>query len=114
MDFVDDDRLDVGEGVGGVRREHQVEALGRRDQQIRRAPQHRLALARRGVAGAHPDLRKVESAGRSARFVDVDPFGSKGDAGQWRAQVLLHVEREGPERRYVEDTCAHPAVVGGR
>ena len=62
VDLVDDHRLDVDERVGGVRRQHQVEALGRRDQQVRRAAQHRLTLLGRRVAGAHPDVGKVQTA----------------------------------------------------
>ncbi len=63
VDLVDDDRLDVGERVGGVRRQHQVEALGRRDQQVGRAAQQRLAVLRRRVAGAHRDLGQDERHG---------------------------------------------------
>ena len=39
------------------RREHQVEALRRRDEQVRRPADQLLALARRRVAGAHGDVR---------------------------------------------------------
>ena len=63
VDLVDDDRLDAGQRLGGVRRQHQVEALGRRDQQVGRAADAALAVLRRRVAGAHRDLGKVEAAG---------------------------------------------------
>ena len=57
VDLVDDHGLDTDQRLGRRRREHQVEALGRGDQQVRRAPDEALAVAGRRVAGAHGDLR---------------------------------------------------------
>ena len=81
VDLVDDDGLDVGERVGGVRRQHEVEALGRRDQQVWRAPQHRLALACRRVPGAHSDVGEVQPAGRRPGIlIGGEPLGGEGDS----------------------------------
>ena len=88
MDLVDDDRLDVDERVGGVRRQHQVQTLGRRDQQVGGPAQHRLTLLGRRVAGAHPDLGKVQPAEIGASRLAGEPFGRQGDAGQRRRRFF--------------------------
>ena len=44
VDLVDDHRLDVAQGVPGLRREHQVERLGRGDQQVGRVADELAAL----------------------------------------------------------------------
>ena len=98
MDLVDDHGLDALQRLGGRRREHQVERLGRGDQQVGRTPDQLLALVGLGVAGAHRHL------GRRERH--ADPLGGEPDADQRRAQVLLDVERQRPQRRDVEHTCA--------
>ena len=95
VDLVDDHRLDADERLRGGRRQHQVQALGCRDQQVRRAPDEALAVARGGVAGAHGDLGRDDGL--------ADALGGEGDAGERSPQVLLDVEREGPEGRDVED-----------
>ncbi len=55
VDLVDDHRLDRAERLPRARGEHQVERLGRRDQDVRRVAQHRRALALGRVAGADAD-----------------------------------------------------------
>ena len=90
VDLVDDDRLDAAEHLARAGREHQVQRLGRRDQDVRRRPLHRGAVALRRVAGAHRDR-------------DVGP-----DAAQRRAQVTVDVVAERLERRHVDE----PRVVG--
>ena len=55
VDLVDDDRVDRREDLARVRREQEVERLGRRDEDVRRA---RIIVARSSagrVAGAHRD-----------------------------------------------------------
>lgn len=42
--LVDDDRVDVDERFAGLRREHEVERLGRRDEDVRREPQEPLPV----------------------------------------------------------------------
>jgi hypothetical protein len=44
MDLIDDDRLDASQRLPRVRREHEVEALGRGDQQVRRVAHEGLAF----------------------------------------------------------------------
>ncbi len=53
VDLVDDHRLDARQRLAGRRGQHQVERLGRGDQDVGRVPAHRGALALRRVAGAH-------------------------------------------------------------
>ena len=76
MDLVDDHRLGVHEELPRLRREHQVERLGRGYQHVGWRAEHRLALLLGGVAGADGDA-------------DV-----AADALERGAQVLLDVVRE--------------------
>ena len=84
VDLVHDHGLGVHEELARLRREHQVERLGRGDQDVRRLAQHRLALLLGRVAGADGD-------GHVA-----------ADALERRAQVLLDVVRERLQRRDVD------------
>ena len=104
VDLVDDDGLDAGQRLGGRARQHQVEALGRGDQQVRRVPDEALAVTRGRVAGAHRHLWLDHAL--------ADALGGEGDAGQWGAQVLLDVEREGPQGRDVQDAGAPSPILG--
>ena len=106
VDLVDDHRLDADERVARRRREHQVQRLGRRDQQVGRAPDELLAVARRRVAGAHADLGRDEGL--------AEPFGRQLDALQRGAQVLLDVERQGSQRGDVEHARAMSATFRPR
>ena len=99
VDLVDDDRLDADKGLSRRRGEHQVERLGRGDQQIGRAPDQLLAVVGRRVAGTHPDLWRHEPLSET--------LGGELDALHRCAQVLLDVERQRPQRRDVE----HPGAV---
>ena len=97
--------------LGGVRREHQVQALGRRDEQVGRPARasggpwptcHRCAWPPRERAPTDPCQRDSGEA-----------LGGEGDARQGRPQVLLDVERQRPQRRDVEDAGTR-RVVGRR
>ena len=94
VDLVDDHRLDPGEDLVRPRAHHQVQRLGRRDQDVRRLSQHRLALALRRVARSQPDR-------------DRRPHTPKR-----RAQVALHVVGERLERRDVDDPNPLPQRLG--
>ena len=83
------------EHLARLRGEHQVQRLGRRDEDVRRRAAHRRALALRRVAGA--DRRRVRSA---------------ADPAQRRAQVALDVVGQRLERRDVDE--ARVRVVLGR
>ena len=99
--LVDDHGLDAGEHLPGARGEQEVEALGRRDEHVRRRPQHAPALLGRRVARAHRDARRGQlEAGRRSR---------RANAGERRAQVALDVVVECLEGRDVE----HPQTLAG-
>ena len=97
--LVEDHRLDAGQRVAGGRGEHQEQRLGGGDQDVRRAawPATRRSAAR-GVAGADadPDLRLGQP----------QPHRLLPDAGQRAAQIALHVDREGLQRRHVQHAAA--------
>ena len=106
VDLVDDHGLDAAEVLPGRRREHQVERLGGGDEQVGRVAQHAAALVGGGVAGAHAHDRRVERLAQA--------LGGEADAGQRRPQVLLDVDRQGPQRGDVDQPGAVLAVVGRR
>ena len=83
------------EDLARLRGQHQVERLGRRDQDVGRRAQHRRALAGRRVAGADRDAHVVAEA----------------EAAQRRAQVALDVVGERLQRRDVDQPRA---VLAGR
>ncbi len=59
VDLVDDHGVDVDQRVGGRRGEHEVQALGRGDEQIDRVTDQQLSVTWRCVAGAHRHGRLV-------------------------------------------------------
>jgi len=74
VDLVDDDGIDVAEGVARLRRQEQEQRLGRADQDVRGSRQHPASVLRRRVAGPNPDDDRRE----------LDPETRRGrlDAGQ--------------------------------
>ncbi len=96
VDLVDDDGADVAQrraaALGG---EHQVERLGRGDQDVGRAFHDRRAVGLRRVAGADggADLGQVEAELR----------GDLADLGERRFEVALDVVAERLEGRHVDD-----------
>ena len=90
MDLVDDDGVDVDERLAHPRRQHEIEALGRGDEQIRWVACEALALAGGRVTGAHRHHRFTEG--------NTEPFGRERDPRERRSQVLLHVEGECAQR----------------
>ena len=95
VDLVDDDALDVAECLARGRREHEVERLGRGDEDVGR----RLAEARPLPGG------RVAGADRDARRADrqTKPFSSVRDTRDRRAQIALDVDGERLERRHIQD-----------
>ena len=91
VDLVDDDRLDVREDLARAAGEHEVQRLGRRDEDVRRVAAHRGAVLLRRVAGADADGEV------------------RADAAQRRAEVAVDVVGERLERRDVDEA----RVVGG-
>ena len=92
VDLVDDHLLDAVEDLRRLAGQHQVQRLGRGDEDVRRVADHVAPVLLRRVAGAQADL-------------DVG-----ADAAQRRAQVLLDVVGERLQRRHVDE----PRAVGGR
>ena len=92
VDLVDDHLLDAVEDLRGLAGQHQVQRLGRGDEDVRRVADHVAPVLLRRVAGAQADLD-----------VGADP-------AQRRAQVLLDVVGERLQRRHVDE----PRAVGAR
>src|SRR5581483_8973720 len=86
--LVHDHRLDRAQQLARLRREQEEERFRRRDEDVRRVAQHRLALLLRRVAGAHGDLQlRLEPRERAA-------------------QVALDVVVQRLQRRHVENAQA--------
>ena len=108
VDLVDDHGVDVLERLAGLAREHQVERLGRRDEDVGRRGDELAPVGGGRVARADAD--------RHPGHRDAEPSRRLADADQGRAQVALHVDAERLQRRDVEDArggrrlrCAAPA-----
>ena len=106
VDLVDDDGLDVHQRIARRRGEHQIQALGRGDEQVGRSADECLTVFRRGVARAHGD------GGLGIGL--TQPLGGQADAEQRGAQVLLDVERQRTQRRDVEHPRALLRIGRGR
>lgn len=90
MDFVDDDCVDIREGVARRRCEHEIEALWRSDEDVGRVAQHALAITSARVAGAHGDQWFAE--------LDTQPLSRVSNADDWSSEIFLHVKRKRTER----------------
>ena len=96
VDLVDDHRAHAAEHPAPAHaREHDVQRLGRRDENVRRLAEHPRARRRRRVARAHgdADLRKLLAR-------RVEPLAQLGER---LLEVALDVVVERLERRDVED-----------
>ena len=85
VDLVHDQGLDAGQDLARARADHQVERLGRRDQDVGRGLPHRPALGLGRVARAQADRDR------------------RADARERGAQVPLDVVAQRLERRDVDD-----------
>ena len=94
VDLVHDHLLGPREDLPRLAREHEVERLGRGDEDVGRVAHHVAPVLLRRVARADADLH-----------VGADP-------AQRRAQVLLHVVGERLERRDVDEPGALRAGLG--
>ncbi len=95
VDLVNDDGVDGAEDFAGARCKHQVERLGRRDEDVRRVAANLFALLRWRVAGAGAD----GDIGR------LPAFARRGDRepGQRGSQVSFDIVAERLQGRDVED-----------
>jgi hypothetical protein len=114
VDLVDDHRFDVAQRLPGAGREHEVQRFRRGDEDVGRGADEVAPYVGRGVPGADPDGGLVHLLPEALR--------GEGDAPQWRAQVLVDVDGQGPKRGEVHDagagvdgcTTAGPGDLGGR
>ncbi len=84
MDFVDDDRVDVGQRRARRRSEHEIQTLGRGNQHVRRVAQHALTITSTGVAGAQGHYRFAKVVPKS--------FGGVTDSDNGCPQVFFDVK----------------------
>ena len=95
VDLVDDHLLDAAQDVARRARQQQVQRLGRRDQDVRRAAGDLATILGRRVAGPGGD--------RDVRHGQAEPLRGQRDPGQGRPQVPLDVVGQGLERADVQD-----------
>ncbi len=96
MDLIHDDRADGAQHLPGVlRRQQQVERLGRGHQDVRGFAEHGLPRLRRRVAAS--------DGGRNARRIESHLVRDPPDRPSRLRQILVDVGAERLERRHVED-----------
>ena len=105
MDLVHDHVLDATQDLARLAGQQEVEALGRGDEDVRRALHEAAALVGRGVAGPRPD--------RDARSLITQALGGQRDAGERGPEVALHVVCQGLERADVEHADGAGVLPGG-
>ena len=98
VDLVDDDGVDRRQDRARLRREQQIERLGRGDEDVARRARELPPLLLGRVAGADADADRAQPR--------AERLGGARDAGQRRAQVALDVVGERLERRDVQDAHA--------
>ena len=107
VNFIHDDGPDVVQHPAALLgREQQVERFRRRDQDVRRPPDHLLARRAGGVAGADRDA--------DLRPREPRRLGPLRNFGQGLVQILLDVVTERFERGDVHDLCAVFEATGER
>ena len=99
VNFIHNHGLDIAQnGAALLRCQQDVERLGRRNQNVRRAFQHQAAVFHQRVAGAHgrPYLGHQQAAIAS----------HLQNLSQWDFKIFLDVVAERFERGHVENFCA--------
>ncbi len=94
VDLVHDHVLDPAQDLAGLAGQQQVQALGGRDQDVRRVAHEIATRVGRGIAGSAGD--------RDVWRLPAQPLSGEGDARQRRPQVALHVVSQRLERTHVE------------
>ncbi len=111
VDLVEDHRLGRPEDLPGLGGQHQVERLGRGDEDVRGMAEHRRPLAGRGVAGPDRDADVGAHAPEGDAEVALDVVGERlhrGDVDE--PGPVLGV---GPGRRPVGDQAVESPEEGG-
>ena len=93
VNLINDDGVDAAKHLAHIRREHQIDRLGRGDQNVGGLAEESSAFRGRRVAGANGDRRRRERVAALG--------GQTGDPGKRHAQVALHVDGQRFERRDV-------------
>ena len=104
MDLIDDHGVDVGQRLAGLRREHQEQRLGGRNQNVGRGTNQLPPIRRRRVTGADPHRRGVDRR--------AQPFSCEADPLQGSTKVLFDIDRQRPQRRQVEHPSAGLRILG--
>ena len=106
VDLVDDDVLDAAQDLAGLAGQQQVQALRRRDEDVRWVAGQLATLIGGRVAGPARD--------GDPRWLVAESLGRQADAGQRRPQVALDVVGQRLERRDVQDADVPGRAAGGR
>ena len=106
VDLVDDHLLDAAQDLARLAREQEVQALGRRDEDVRRVADEVAPLVRGRVAGPAGD--------RDPRRLLAQPLRRERDAGERRAEVALDVVGQRLQRRDVEGADGAGCGLRGR
>src|SRR5262245_58295000 len=93
VDLIDDDGFDVAEDVARLRREQQIQRLGRRDENVRGAAKDVAAVGGGGIARAYGNTWQREWLALASGY-DLD-------ARQGGAEVAIDVDGQGLQRRDV-------------
>ena len=104
VDLVDHHVLDRLQDLSRVRGQHEIQRLGRGDEDVGRVACDVAAVAGGRVAGARRRAQR--------RHLPPGPLGLQGDAGERRPQVAIDVVGQRLQRRDVED--AAPLLLGRR
>ena len=106
VDLVHDHVLHAAEDLPRLAREQEIEALRRRDEDVRRVPHQVAARVRGRVARPRGD--------RDARRLIAQPLGLERDPRQRRPEVALHVIGQRLEGADVQDADGPGLRAGGR
>ena len=101
--LVDDHGVHVAERLARAAREHQVQRLRCRDEDVGRVGDELAPIARRGVARTHAD--------RHGGCGHAEAASGLADADQGGAEVALHVDAQRLQRRDVEDAGARGILL---
>ena len=109
VDLVDDHGLDAAQRLAGRRGEHQVERLGRGDEDVGRVADEPAPLVGGGVAGAHADGRLRVGLRRAARRPGGCPAAGCAGSSRRRPPAPAAATRRASRVRCVRSVGGGPA-----